>query len=53
MSDHAPESGFVDPFDDDRGKEETWDLNAADQTVRRGGSRALRGSALARGAPIA
>ena len=34
MSDRAPESGFVDPFDDHRGKEETWDLNAADQAVR-------------------
>ena len=37
------ESGFVDPFDDHHGKEQTWDLNAADQTVRRGGRRGLRG----------
>ena len=29
MSDRAPESGIADPFDNDGGKEETWDLNAA------------------------
>ncbi len=35
MSDDAPQSGSVDPFDDDLGKEETWNLNSADQTLRR------------------
>jgi hypothetical protein len=29
MSGRAPESGFADPFDDDRGKAEAWDFNAA------------------------
>ena len=44
MSDRAPESGSVDPFDDHRGKQETGNLNAADQTVRRGGGRAFAGA---------
>ena len=48
MSDRAPESGFVDPFGDDRGKQKTWDLHAADQTVCRGGGRAPRGGGVPR-----
>jgi hypothetical protein len=44
VADRAPESGFVDPFDDDHGKQESWDLNAADQTVCRDSWRTLRGS---------
>ncbi|MGB7760164.1 MAG: hypothetical protein WBL61_10055 [Bryobacteraceae bacterium] len=43
MSNPAPESGSADPLYDDYGEEETGDLNAADQTVRRG-RRTLRGS---------
>jgi hypothetical protein len=43
MSDRPPETGFVDAVDNDCGKEETWNLDAADHTVHRGGRRVLRG----------
>jgi hypothetical protein len=34
MADRVPEGGVIDPFDDGQRKEETWDLDAANQTVR-------------------
>ena len=42
MSHGAPQIGFADAFDDHHGKKQPWNLDAADQTVRREGSFALR-----------
>src|SRR5579862_6273013 len=38
----APESGFVDPLDNQHGKQEPRNVNAADQTSDRGGRRHVR-----------
>jgi hypothetical protein len=43
MSDTAPQSSLVYPFNNHRSKEKTWDHDPPDQTARRGRC-ALRGS---------